>query len=197
MNALNIDFVVYKLSQMLVLWAELYTNSFNAKLSQEDFLELNEAVLDFDPQQFRSEAVGIDPALLPKQFGVSHGGGDRPKSGKSQTSKRPAAADSNSAPVPKSKTPRTPSNSPSAPPRTPAHKGKYICVADFLHAQNSTQYPACKRGADECNQRHVPRPAPGSFAQRDRAELLTSISRLQSLPGDKKAEMSAAINAIV
>jgi len=77
-------------------------------------------------------------------------------------------------------------------------KGAYICVSDFMHKVDPVVNPAgCRKGEADCNQRHIPKPNPGQFAAKDRAEILRSISRLQNLPGARRQEMMDFINAIV
>ena len=74
--------------------------------------------------------------------------------------------------------------------------GKYICVTDFVHKQRPSDFPSCRSGSD-CSKRHIPKPASGQFAAKDKAEVLTSISRLNHLSADQKATLSAIVQAVV
>jgi|APCry1669189070_1035195.scaffolds.fasta_scaffold02226_1 hypothetical protein len=213
-SALPVDFLIYKISQLLIEWADLYGNPSTRHLDKDSFQALNVATLNFDPLSWRQEANNIPLDLLPRQFGSTTSSSsfssqkkhfankkrsksgafpDLPPAKKSASLEGISRGANNKRSVPKPPTaPDVPgSHSSSATPSS----GKYICVADFLNKQRPSEYPACRLGS-ECKKRHVPKPAAGQFAAKDKAELLTSISRLSHLSGDQKAAFSAIIQAV-
>lgn len=198
-SSLNIDFLVWKLSEILVRWSSLFLTELFANAPFAEFLDANVAILDFDPLLLKSQAVTVDPRLLPRQYGasdfflprrpseVSAGGSFR-----SPSSKRPPPTGSS----PPAKTPKVPSPAPGAPPSTsPSSKGKYICVTDHCHQFDPVTFSACPRGAS-CSLRHEPKPSSGRIAPAVRTELLTSVAAMRNLPGSKRSQLTAFLSGL-
>lgn len=214
-SALPVDFIVYKISQLLIDWADLYGHPNTRFLNRDTFLELNIATLNFDPIAWRQEATNIPIDLLPKQFGTMRSpvsstfkrGNNNKKRLLSRPSssseglphKKPASAETLKGTSSKKSGPKIVAAAVSGSSTTAASSqppsGKYICVADFIHKQRPGDFQPCRLGAD-CTKRHIPKPASGSFAPKDKAELLTSIRGLNHVSMDRKAELTAVIQAV-
>ena len=76
-------------------------------------------------------------------------------------------------------------------------KPKYICVTDILSKLDSSNFNACKRSDNECPMRHIPKPAPGHFAAKDKGEIIISINKINGISTQKRTDMLACINVFV
>jgi len=208
-QSLNIDFLVWKFSKILVQWALLYTDESKALANATfaAFLESNHHILSFRAVDFKDEFARVDMKFLPRQGGGRFNGGfglnksaPTPSShhtsfseGKVPFQKRRAQTEA----FPGPRAPKSPKTSSAAPLKAPSpapFKGKYICTGDLLNKVDPSEYPVCKKSAEECNQRHIARPA--ALLPKDREELLTSITRMQGINTTRKAQMCATINAM-
>jgi len=200
-QSIHIDFLVWRISKILVQWALLYTDESKALANATfaAFLEENEAVLTFKPSDVKDDFARADMKFLPRQnHGAKRGGhhaavhapalrlspqkrkatADVPPGPKGAKSQKPAAGGG----LPKPLTP-------------PPAKGKYICAGDLLHRVDPVTYLPCKKSSDECNQRHIQ--IPSALPARDREELITSITRMQGITTARKAQMCATIHAML
>ena len=187
LSALPVNFLIYKVSQLLLDWAELFIHPDTRFLPRDRFLELNMQTLNFDPLAWRQEATNIPSDLLPKQFGLQlsapnnkrNSNNKRRSSGRASSEAPPAKKSEGGVKGHSKKGHKTPSATttglglpaygfqPSA-----GTAGKYICVTDFVHKQRPSDFPSCRSGSD-CSKRHIPKPASGQFAAKDKAEVLT------------------------
>lgn len=202
-QSMDIDFLVWKFSRILVQWALLYTDESRtlANATFAAFLENNEQVLNFRASDFKDEFARVDLKYLPRQgnniinggFGNLTTSSPPQQASKAVARKRKAKSITVPAPPAVNKSLKTSTASPKASSPVPV-KGKYICAGDLLHKVDPTEYPACKKSTEDCNQRHVAKPA--VLLPKDREELLTSISRMQGIVNLRKAQMCASINAM-
>ena len=208
LQSVPIDFLVWKISEILSRWAALFMDTGLARSPFAEFKAANMRVLDLVPLTLKQESLTSDHKLLPRQQGGRGATHQSPSPGKRADRKRRpqssppgqarnklAGGGGGGGQPPKPSPPR-----PVPPPAAgvkPA-KDKYICVADFFHKVDPVVNPQdCKKGAAACNQRHMPKPVPGKFAPKDRAEILLSITRMQNLPGAKRQEMIDFVNSIM
>ena len=203
-QSLPIDFVVWKLSKILVQWALLYTDDSKALANSTfvAFYEANVQALNFSAADFQAENARVDVRFLPRQGNniVNGGFGDLTTSSAPQQASKVTSRKRKTAPVafppgtPISRSPTVLAGSTSKSASPVPVKGKYICLGDLLHKVEPADYPACKKPAEECNQRHIVKPS--ALQPKDREELLTSIARLQGIANSRKAQMCASVNAM-
>ena len=71
-QAISIDYLVWRVSGILVNWALLYTSSTNARCSTESFLRMNKLALIFDCASIKGDATLMDPQYVPRQLKPSY-----------------------------------------------------------------------------------------------------------------------------
>ena len=200
LSAVPIDFLVWRLSGVLVQWSALFNTDSFANMPFDAFFAHNVSALHLDQTAVRLEVITLDPRLLPRQYGSLHSTARSPTPSVPVTGgspagarKRPATRDVTS-PAKASK-PSTASPIPVASSPVVASKGKYLCVADQCNAYDSVTYPPCPRGS-ACPQRHEPKPSDGRMLPASRAELITSVASMKHLAGAKKAQLTAFFNSL-
>jgi hypothetical protein len=192
LSAVPIDFLVWKISGLLVEWSLLYTLEAYASMSFEAFLAQNVAVLFLDPQAVRAEVVTLDMKLLPRQYGDSSSSSGSGSSSQTVLSSPASARKRSFSKVRGTSSPSAPSTGPNTSSSVAASaptKGKYHCIADQCHMYDPVTYPACPRGSD-CRQIHAPKPTSGKIAGGVRAELIASVAAMKHMPGAKRTQLT-------
>jgi hypothetical protein len=200
LSAVPIDFLVWRISGVLVQWSLLYTTEAYASMPFEAFLAHNVSALSLDSVGIRAEAVTLDTRLLPRQYGDSSNpsasasstlpGGSTPANSRKRALSRAA-----SSPSPSTRSATSPAPTP---PSTPgaSSKGKYLCIADQCNMYDAASYPPCPRGPSACHQIHAPKPPSGKITPAARAELIASVAAMKNMPGPKRAKLTTFFNSL-
>lgn len=176
LHDLPTSFLVWKVSSLFVEWSRLFSDARYMNVSFEVFKALNLEVLEVDAGAWQEENGRFCKRYTPQQLSVSDASGKGNGSGSANTAaegskkkrKSPSKVSSdNNAASKKSRPADVKGKSPS---------GKYICLNDFLSKQDSVRFTKCKKG-DQCNLKHIPKPAAGAFSDSDKAELITTCTK--------------------
>lgn len=208
---MNIDFLVWQVSTVLVRWSELFHDSSNTDLTISEFKERNITALSFLPNDMRrlhlewkgttfpSQFISLSrQARLPIKTAMQHMEESFEKDeAHSKTRRRVEAVNSSNS----SKRIRAHSSSDTSASiglqceESTSHRrrGQVVCVAHFLHTQDPKQFLPCREGS-HCSRYHVEDGPDTQLTAEDKKQMQISV---QYMRGKCQKSMIAYLDKIL
>ena len=198
LHELTGNFLVWKVSELLVKWSRLYSSASLAQAPMHMFFTANVEALAFNPTDWLDQSTRVCRRYVPVQVVIPPVVVSKNPSQQSsattgvQKKRKQPLSGVKSVAEPNKKSKSYSSSVSTVPSGSDSKSSKYICLTDFLTKQNPSKFPPC--GKKHCNLLHMEKPSKGGLSDMHRAELIASSTKLRG--GQQASEINAFIAAI-